>query len=160
MNSSYYKAEADEVEAKNDSVLTPQYENEVDPSEQQFYNILQQQGPDDAEEKVPANDAEERKLMNDTEERILANLRSDLVPRWALPDTSITTGLRRGRRHKNARAVYQVLDGPMNILKGLQSAECDMSEGTIECKLEVWQPMSHSSTVLSFQYIDSQSQSG
>lgn len=84
-NRSYYKANADTDEGFDDesnSVPIPEYENEADPIEKQFYNILRQHTDDDAkeqiwfnnaEERIPANDAEGRVPANDAEKRILAN---------------------------------------------------------------------------------------
>lgn len=108
-NRSYYKTNADdEADAKNNLVLTPEYEKEADPKEKQFYDKLQQQTEDnawkripennakkrvtvnDAEERVPKND--KRTLANEAEERIPTNLPSNLGPRWAIPKALRTFG--------------------------------------------------------------------
>lgn len=161
-NRSNYKADIDADEAfdvKNCSIIAPEYQDEADPNEQQFYEIILQQTGDnddakegapanehrvpvnnaedratanDAEDENPANDAEDENQSNDTEQEIPANVQSDLVTLSALPETSGTSGPRQSWRHENAEAVYEVLDGPKNILGALQSAECDMWEGAIE----------------------------
>lgn len=86
----------------------------------------------DAEERIPANDAQERNHVKNDEECILANLYSDLGPRFAIPEAPRNSEIYQSRRHRNAGAVYRVLDGPRNVLEALQTAECDMWKGVIK----------------------------
>lgn len=44
--------------------------------------------------------------------------------------------LHQNQFHKNARALYQVVDNPRNVFEALQSTQCDMCEGAIERELE------------------------
>lgn len=57
VDQSYYKAEDDEVfDTERNSVLASEYEDEGNPSQKKFYNILLQQTRDDTKERFPANE--------------------------------------------------------------------------------------------------------
>lgn len=54
-NRFYCKDVADQAEAEDDSVSTPEYENIADASEEQFYRILRQQNGDNTEKGISTN---------------------------------------------------------------------------------------------------------
>lgn len=88
VNQFYYKDDVNinEVfDAERNSVLTPEYEDEIDTSKEHFHNILRQHTGENDEGGISANNAEDSVSVNEdraltNEERIPVNDAKDKTP--------------------------------------------------------------------------------